>query len=825
MSVSRPKILMQNACPADRERLRQLLGDDFDLVEDAAPLNAAEPAPGTADQLAARTDELRRTEAKLRTLLELLPMGISITDPEGRLIDCNQAAEGLLGIPREEHLRRTFDGPQWRLLRPDGSVMPTEEFASVRALREGQAVRDVEMGVDRPEGITWLSVSAMPAAHPDFGVVIAFVDITERKRLAENLDARMRELLAAKEAAEAATRAKSAFLAHMSHEIRTPMNGIIGLSELALQRAVNPTTREYLEQLRQSGVNLLGILNDILDQSKIDAGQLRLEESVFDRDRLLESERSLFAPMASSKGLDLDIHAAPRVPRWLVGDELRLRQVLSNLLSNAIKFTEAGRIGLHIDCLENAENQARLRCTVTDTGIGMDADTRARLFQPFTQGDDSVARRFGGTGLGLSISQRLIEMMGGTLHVESAPAGGSAFSFELSLPLADTPGASEATVAPARIDLQGTPILVAEDQPINQRVIADMLALLGAEVIMTGDGEQALAALAALPAPPALVLMDIQMPHMDGLSATRQLRDNPAWRELPVIALTAGVTASERDKIDDAGMNDLLPKPVTLDSLTAMLSRWVPGAVSEPEPTDNPDPTPSAATLADLTSPALGSTDVEPAATPKPLQLPGFDLATLNEIFSTQQEIQDLLRDFADSVRENVATIAAAIARADWAAAYRGAHQLKGVAGNVGAIELSAAAEALEQALDRGRTAVAPPALPPLLARLRITHADALAQIAALDAHAHTARTQPAPGDATRQLAELRVLLHERRFVPGALIEELRASLPASARASLEALHTCLQIFDYPSAEHCLQALLDAPAPRVESGPTPDQPT
>ncbi|WP_190275801.1 ATP-binding protein [Thiorhodovibrio frisius] len=928
--MPRPKILLIDGSADDLERLRGAIGMDYEVLQ--------ADQDGLEGQFAARSAELERSEAKLRTMFELLPMGISITDPDGRLVDCNQAAETLLGIPRAEHLRRSFDGPQWRLLRPDGSEMPVEEYASVRALREGRVVRDVEMGVERPEGVTWLSVSAMPAAHPAYGVVIAFIDITERKRLAQDLDTRMRELraildnssvaiafvrdrrqvwvnqrmcelfgysldemvgmptehfyhnredyerigregypalmrgerfftetlmrrrdgsrlwikvqgklidpakpeagsiwilqdisdykavqaelTAAKEAAEAATKAKSAFLAHMSHEIRTPMNGIIGLSELALQQTVNPITRRYLEQLHHSGINLLGILNDILDQSKIDAGQLSLEETPFDRDRLLESERSLFAPIATGKGLELAIEADPKVPRWLVGDELRLRQVLSNLLSNAIKFTETGRITLQIACIECTEAVTRLRWTVTDTGIGMDRETRARLFQPFTQGDDSIARRFGGTGLGLSISRRLIEMMGGQLEVESALEGGSRFSFEVRLKIAEAPSAAAQTDVSARVDLSGVRVLVAEDQPINQQVIRGMLALLGTEAIIVGDGQQALEQLAAS-APPDLVLMDIQMPRMDGLTATRQLRANPAWRELPVIALTAGVTAAEREKITTAGMSDLLPKPVTLDTLNATIARWLAPATIQPEPASRT-----------VEADAAEGTPVRPAAdgstsTPtlhlasapedKPSTLVGFDLSTLNEIYDKQEDINNLLRGFADSVRDNVDNIAGAIAREDWTTAYRGTHQLKGVAANVGATRLSAAAEALDnilgEVLEAGSSPDSITQLAPLIERLRGAHADALAQIAALGTLERSVQPLADPGEASRQLHELRALLRQSRFVSPAMLERLRTSLPESSRASLEAMKACLRVFDYPSAELCLQALIDQQAP------------
>jgi PAS domain S-box-containing protein len=542
------------------------------------------------------------------------------------------------------------------------------------------------------------------------------VDITERHELEDRLRAANEALTKAVARAEAAAEVKSTFLARMSHEIRTPMNGVLGLAELALRCPLDETTRQYLQELHQSGEQLLGILNDILDQSKIESGELSLENVPFDREALFESERSLFAPMAQNKGLRLVAMCDPEVPRWLVGDPLRLRQVLSNLLSNAIKFTGHGEVHLCLQYLETNEEGIRLRWSVSDTGIGMDEDTQARLFQPFTQGDDSIARRFGGTGLGLSISRHLVERMGGRLKIESTPEVGSRFFFEIRLavaqapsehPVADSP-ALQAANAAAELNLRGRRILVAEDQPINQRIINDMLRLFGAEVTLARNGHEALRCLAE--GDFELVLMDIQMPEMDGLSATEHLRGNPAWAGLPVIALTAGVTTNERERIRTAGLSDLLAKPLRLHELKSILGRWLP-----PRPSDDNQPV----------SPTLNpSAPAKPKSDPPGFDRPGFDREHLYALLGDRTECNAFLHDFAQSVHGDIETIAAALARDNTAEARAISHRLRGAAGNVGANRLSTAAERLEQVLDAGQKNY-----DDLLAELRAAHEHALAQI------------------------------------------------------------------------------------------------
>jgi PAS domain S-box-containing protein len=386
----------------------------------------------------------------------------------------------------------------------------------------------------------------------------------------------------ARELAERSARAKSDFLANMSHEIRTPMNGIIGLSQLALDLDSSPELRAYLEKIHASSQSLLGILNDILDFSKIEAGRMALESIPFNLDTVLDTLRHLFEEPALRKRLAFRFEVEAGVPRHLLGDGLRLQQILSNLLSNAIKFTEQGQVVLRVALRQREEGRACLHFAVSDSGVGMDRQNRERLFQPFSQADESISRRFGGTGLGLAISRELLQMMGGHFGVDSEPGRGTTFDFSLWLGLAEEqrgvadaprslPGELSGQLAEHGHALGEVRILVAEDNPVNQMVVSQILKRAGLVFHIAGNGREALAALEqqAFDA----VLMDVHMPVMDGLEATGQIRGRqPA---LPIIALSAGVTQEEREQCLAAGMNDFLAKPINPKDLMACLLRWL----------------------------------------------------------------------------------------------------------------------------------------------------------------------------------------------------------------------------------------------------------
>jgi signal transduction histidine kinase/BarA-like signal transduction histidine kinase/tetratricopeptide (TPR) repeat protein len=407
----------------------------------------------------------------------------------------------------------------------------------------------------------------------------------EVRGLAGTLEIRVRErteqLEGAQRAAEAATRAKSEFLANMSHEIRTPMNAILGMSYLALQGPLDPRQRNYVEKVHGAAESLLRIINDILDFSKIEAGKLEIENVDFALGEVLDQLADLLAMRAEEKGLTLHFELAPDLPTALVGDASRLGQILLNLGNNALKFTERGQVTVAVVLVESTHQRATLRFEVRDTGIGMTAQACERLFQPFTQADASTSRRYGGTGLGLAICRHLVESMGGTIGVDSEPGRGSSFHF--TLPFGLQPGGQPAhprrieqrqeTLQARRAGLAGARILLVEDNAINQELACDLLEGAGIEVAVAGDGRQALDALDRERYD--AVLMDCQMPVMDGYEATRALRQREALKHLPVIAMTANAMAGEREKVIAAGMNDHVAKPIHVEELFEALARWV----------------------------------------------------------------------------------------------------------------------------------------------------------------------------------------------------------------------------------------------------------
>ncbi len=510
-----------------------------------------------------------------------------------------------------------------------------------------------------------------------------------RQRLLEaQVAERTRDLAAARDFAEAATRAKSEFLANMSHEIRTPMNAVLGFAGLGLKQEAPPKVRDYFAKIAAAGESLLGIINDILDFSKVEAGKLELEATPFDLDELLAHLKDLFAQRASEKGVAFRVARDPAAPVRLVGDPLRLGQVLINLTGNALKFTDQGQVRVAADRVEPGD-PVRIRFSVEDSGIGMSSEQQARLFHAFSQADSSTTRKFGGTGLGLTISQRLVGLMGGEITARSERGKGSTFAFTVALPVApERSGAHPAWKAPApaaTVGLEGARVLLAEDNVINQEVAREILHGFGLKVDIANNGLEAVRMVdhGRFDA----VLMDVQMPEMDGYEATARIRERQVHAQLPIIAMTAHAMAGYRDECLAAGMNDYVTKPIDPEQLLKVLSAWT----RVPEvPAKAPVPS------------------EDPAA-------PLFDARlALRRLGGNQVLLDSLLQSFAQEQAGTLEQLRRCLEARDLVAAEAAAHALRGVAANLSLVRLQKVAGALEQAARSGDLAAAAAVLPDL---------------------------------------------------------------------------------------------------------------
>ncbi len=505
--------------------------------------------------------------------------------------------------------------------------------------------------------------------------VMLFREARDNAAARRDLEALSRELETTARRAESASQAKSEFLATVSHEIRTPLNGVIGMSDLLMDECPAGQARQYAATIHDSAGLLLGLINDLLDFSKVEAGRLELEQRPLALDELLEGTLAMFAPRAEARSVQLVGWLDPGLPARIMTDPGRLRQVLLNLVSNAVKFTESGEVRVAV----RREAGEAIRFEVADTGCGIPPDQLERIFEPFRQGDASTARRYGGTGLGLAISRRLVEAMGGRLEVASESGVGS--RFWCVLPLVPTRQATTVEPVPSRprwVALEGARLLVVEDNPVNQRVAAAMLERLGCRVTVAESGAAALELLRHRRF--ELIFMDVQMPGMDGLEVTRRLRQRHGWAaEVPVVAMTAGGPGGEQARCLAAGMNGYLTKPLLQETLLEVLNRHLQdafGAVAEAPVREAMDHE----TLVDL-----------------------LTLQTLRDSLG-EQGLAALIELYRGQVETRLAELTTALAsEGAGPQACQAAHQLKGESSSLGAVKVAGLAARLERLAQEGR--------------------------------------------------------------------------------------------------------------------------
>jgi signal transduction histidine kinase/DNA-binding response OmpR family regulator len=538
-----------------------------------------------------------------------------------------------------------------------------------RATERNQAVRlQSELGV------------ALTAFQVVLLLALAFIVLRQLRTLTErrlNLEALAASLSAARQGAEAANRAKSAFLANMSHEIRTPFHGMLGMMSLLQDSRLSPQQSVYLDTARESAHHLLTILNDILDISQLESGKLQVTPQTVDLLQLLHQVDALMHAQAQAKGLALRVDVAPDVPRWVRTDPTRVRQILFNLLSNALKFTNEGGVTLDVACGAGGH----LELTVTDTGIGMDEATQARLFQRFMQGDERPSRRTSGTGLGLQISRDLARLMGGDITVQSRPGAGSSFTVSLPLTSVGAPALAPDEGVPAGADgTRPLRVLVAEDHAVNRAYLEAVLDKLGHHGVFVTDGHGAVQAVQnqTPEAPFDVVLMDLHMPDMDGFSAARTIRAMPAPHgRVPIVALTADAFQTSRELAREAGMDGFLTKPAHLPQLREALQRWGGGAA------------PFAAAQATVEAATTAAADA-------PTSL--LDRPTIDDVRHalTPAKYGELLSRLLDDRAALVGGLRDAVIEASHTELRSRAHSLKGAAASLGLRAVSAAAQQLQ---------------------------------------------------------------------------------------------------------------------------------
>ncbi|MBK1717644.1 PAS domain S-box protein [Thiocystis violacea] len=754
-----------------------------------------------------RTSERRLAEEHSRLILESSADGLFGVDIEGQVTFINPAACAMLGYTAEQLLGRSTHG----LIHnrdSDGTPDPREDGPVQETLRQGRVMRQDEDVFWRSDG---QPLPVTYSSHPIYrdggivGAVVSFFDISAQKQTEAAREVALAE-------AERLARLKSEFLANMSHEIRTPLNAVLGFAQVGAREHDARRSREFFEHILDSGRMLLGIVDDILDFSKIEAGKLVITNGRVDLREAIERSADLLRIRAKDKGLSFRVEESEDLPASFVGDDLRLAQILGNLLSNAIKFTEHGEVDFAIE-----RHADWLLLRVTDTGIGMREDQLANLFHHFEQADGSITRRFGGSGLGLAISKRLVEMMGGEIQARSRFGEGSLF--EVRLPLVAPQGRigerrpAADGAAPSRKEprLLGLRILVAEDNPANRLVLEELLKAEGCRLVQVENGLQAVERIGEAPTAFDLVLMDIQMPVMDGFEAT--LRIHERTPELPIIGLTAHAMPSERGRCLSAGMVDHIAKPVDLDQLVETIRHHsqVRGATGSPMDAKSPGAAP------------VSANEESPPPDSAPRSGSWVDWSALEARYAHNPRfLPNLISTTLESNADQSARLREAASQGDSALMAFIAHRLKGTAGNLFAKRLHDLAANLEESA-RARYAEAP--------RLAYRLAEAMESFLEEIGPNRWPRDQSPPertppmtdeDDAAvlpRVLEQLESLLADDDTSANQTYDRHQALLRRAFGEPAERLGAEIKRFDYQAASDTLTSLRVDPASRDATGP------